>query len=239
LRTHLRSQECASRFHVCHTNPLKLSCHVVHTSLIFRARVSDSQMSRNSSQTLVSRCVHISELQRVRASRFHRLWCHVAHTSQICKCARLDCTDVTQPLSDFAVSLCTHLSSSSACMSTLQMSHNSSQTLVSPCAHISLRQVHACQLGRCLSQTFSSPCAHISDFQRVRASSCQTFTRACTHISDLQVRAPRSHRCHSTSLRLWCHVAHTSQILTRVLVKSVDDTQPFTDFGVTLRTHHL
>jgi hypothetical protein len=120
------------------------------------------------------------------------------------------------------------------------MSHKSSQTFMSRCAHISDLQsarVGFSDVTQLLSDFGVTLRTHLRIAESARVSISQTLVSRCAHISDLQVRAPRLHRCHSTSLRLCCLVVHTSLFVKCMHVDSADVTQLLTDFGVTLRTH--
>jgi phosphoribosyl 1,2-cyclic phosphodiesterase len=83
---------------------------------------------------MACRCVNSTDVTQPRV----KLLGHLAHTSLFVKCARLDCadvtqlltdfgvtlTDVTQLLTDFGVTLRTHLLSWHVGLSIQQMSHN-------------------------------------------------------------------------------------------------------------------
>jgi hypothetical protein len=91
----------------CHTTPHRLWCHLAHTSSVMACRLVNS-----------------ADVTQPRV----KLLGHLAHTSLFVKCARLDCADVTQLLTDFGVTLRTHLRLDMSVCRIHRWSHNSSQT---------------------------------------------------------------------------------------------------------------
>jgi hypothetical protein len=172
---------------------------------------------------------------------------HLVHTSSVFTRALVNSTDVTQPLSNFHVTLRTHLRSASARASFSKRCHTTSLKLSGDLAHTSLfftrALVNSTDVTQPLSNFHVTLCTHLrsasarASFSKRCDTTSQTFSSPCARISLHHTRACQLDRCHTTSLKLSGDLAHTPFVMACRLVNSTDVTQPLSNFHVTLRTH--